>query len=461
MSVENTIVKNIYIGNGATTEFPFTFQIGDDHPEYVIVYITNEDGITAETNNFTVNLETKNVTYPKVGEPLAGGKKITIYRKLPLHQPMNLTNQGPFFAENIEGSFDDVTFMIQQLNENLSRVMSASVDVVDFDTTFPVKAGKGIRVNDAGTGLESTEDPAEVLPLAQAVLQQTEQVKESAVEETMAIKNEAVEAKDTAVAAATTAAEEAAQQTVENITAEIDSKVAAAEASKNAAAQSASAAADSMAATQAFKAAASASANSASGSATIATEQADRAKSIADGVEGLAGIDGIATTEDAEAGESDNKAMTPLKTKQAIAAQMTEPLQQKADLVDGTVPEAQLPIATAAAAGTVKTGNNITNTNGTISITGDNVKAALGITPISANTNFTVTKSTQAAINPSVSSGMPTSYGITMPNVNTGLAAGTYTLQVLLQHLTNRSHSHTSVYRNGSNCNCDCDCDSD
>lgn len=360
MTVQNTTVKDIYVGNGATTKFPITFQM-TDHPEYIKVYITGDDSVAVETENFSVDLGAKTVTYPANGDPLPDGHKITIYRELPLYQLMNLVNQGPFFAENIELSFDDLTFICQQLNEKLNRTLSAGIDVSNFNNTFPVKAGMSFRINDAGDGLVLTEDPARVLPLAKDVLEQTKQVKESAVNETTNIKNtaieeltsikdaavndtteikdEAVAAKNTAVEAAATAAEDAAQKTVENITAEIDSKVAAAEDSKKAAAQSASSAADSMVAAQTSKEAAAASAKSASSSATTATEQADRAQGIADSLEGLAGITGIATTEEAIAGESDTKAMTPLKTKEAINAQT----QNKADLVDGKVPKDQLP----------------------------------------------------------------------------------------------------------------------
>lgn len=360
MTVQNTTVKDIYVGNGATTKFPITFQM-TDHPEYIKVYITGDDSVAAETENFSVDLGAKTVTYPANGDPLPDGHKITIYRELPLYQLMNLVNQGPFFAENIELSFDDLTFICQQLNEKLNRTLSAGVDVNNFNNTFPVKAGMSFRINDAGDGLVLTEDPARVLPLAKDVLEQTKQVKESAVNETTNIKNtaieeltaikdaavnetteikdEAVAAKNTAVEAAATAAEDAAQKTVENITAEIDSKVAAAEDSRKAAAQSASSAADSMAAAQTSKEAAEASANSASSSATTATKQADRAQDIADSLEGLAGITGIATIDEAIAGVVDNKAMTPLKTKEAINVQT----QNKADLVDGKVPKDQLP----------------------------------------------------------------------------------------------------------------------
>ena len=398
MTVQNTTVKDIYVGNGATTKFPITFQM-TDHPEYIKVYITGDDSVAKETENFTVDLEAKTVTYPAAGDPLPDGHKITIYRELPLYQLMKLVNQGPFFAENIELSFDDLTFICQQLNEKLNRTLSAGIDVSNFNNTFPVKAGMSFRINDAGDGLVLTEDPARVLPLAKDVLEQTKQVKESAVNETTNIKNtaieeltaiknaavnetteikdEAVAAKNTAVEAAATAAEDA----VNNVQTLLDEKVAATEnaksaavssaesalASKNAAltsennakasetksakseenakaaetaaenskksaSDSASAASSSAESALESKTLAAASANSASASktsaessaesaassATTATREADRAQDIADSLEGLAGITGIATTDEAIAGVVDNKAMTPLKTKEAI-----------------------------------------------------------------------------------------------------------------------------------------------
>lgn len=426
MTVQNTTVKDIYVGNGATTKFPITFQM-TNHPEYIKVYITGDDSVAVETENFSVDLEAKTVTYPANGDPLPDGHKITIYRELPLYQLMNLVNQGPFFAENIELSFDDLTFICQQLNEKLNRTLSAGVDVNNFNNTFHVKAGMSFRINDAGDGLVLTEDPARVLPLAKDVLEQTKQVKESAVNETTNIKNtaikeltaikdaavnetteikdEAVAAKNTAVGAAATAAEDA----VNNVQTLLDEKVAAAEnaksvavssaesalASKNAAAasqssatasaetaqasaESASSSADAALASEnnakasetksakseenakaaetaaenskksasdsasaasssaesalesktlaaasansasASKTSAESSAESAASSATTATREADRAQDIADSLEGLAGITGIATTDEAIAGVVDTKAMTPLKTKEAI-----------------------------------------------------------------------------------------------------------------------------------------------
>ena len=294
MTVQNTTVKDIYVGNGATTKFPITFQM-TDHPEYIKVYITGDDSVAVETENFSVDLGAKTVTYPANGYPLPDGHKITIYRELPLYQRMNLVNQGPFFAENIELSFDDLTFICQQLNEKLNRTLSAGIDVSNFNNTFPVKAGMSFRINDAGDGLVLTEDPARVLPLAKDVLEQTKQVKESAVNETTNIKNtaieeltaiknaavnetteikdEAVAAKNTAVKAAATAAEDA----VNNVQTLLDEKVAAAENAKSVAVSSAESALASKNAAAASQSSAAASAETAQASAESASSSADAA----------------------------------------------------------------------------------------------------------------------------------------------------------------------------------------
>ncbi|MBO9542868.1 hypothetical protein J7643_19955, partial [bacterium] len=64
----------------------------------------------------------------------------------------------------------------------------------------------------------------------------------------------------------------------------------------------------------------------------------------------------------------------------------------------GTLPAARLPAATASVFGAVKTGSNITNTAGTISIASANVIAALGYTPANrAGDTFTGKVTTAAS----------------------------------------------------------------
>jgi len=111
----------------------------------------------------------------------------------------------------------------------------------------------------------------------------------------------------------------------ENAAASAESSATAAAASASAAKISETNAANSAKGAESSKTAAAASASAAktsetnaANSATSAESSANKAKDIADSLEGLAGITGIATTDEAIAGVVDNKAMTPLKTKKAI-----------------------------------------------------------------------------------------------------------------------------------------------
>lgn len=164
MTVQNVIVKNIYAGNGSNVSWPYTFACPEDHPEYIKVYIKDTEGNVHETEDFKVDTSTKTVTYPVAGKVLSEEEKIVVSRLLPLHQVLNLVNQGPFFAEDVEVTFDELVMMIQQLNEKLERTMSFSIDVdqKDFNPNVPIAAGKSFRINNEGTGFEVTADPEKV-----------------------------------------------------------------------------------------------------------------------------------------------------------------------------------------------------------------------------------------------------------------------------------------------------------
>jgi len=127
MSVQNQTVKNVYAGNGSATVFPYTFALLESDGEYVGVYVTNDDGVSEATTNFTIDTTAKTVTYPTVGDPLEAGKKITIKREIPNEQELNLENLGPFFADDVEGEMDREVMMIQQLAEAVSRAITTDM----------------------------------------------------------------------------------------------------------------------------------------------------------------------------------------------------------------------------------------------------------------------------------------------------------------------------------------------
>lgn len=128
MTVENPNVKNTYAGNGSTTVFPFTFQLNPEDVNNVFVTLSNEEGTEIETTDFLLSLSDKSVRYPKRGaQPLPHGWKITIQRQIPYTQTLNLTNQGPFFAEDIEAQLDRQEMQIQQLAEIVERAVRVSI----------------------------------------------------------------------------------------------------------------------------------------------------------------------------------------------------------------------------------------------------------------------------------------------------------------------------------------------
>lgn len=173
MTVQKDVTKNIYIGNGATTVFSFTFECPAEHPEYIKVYLTQDDGTALATSDYLLDMSNRQITYPSSGAALPEGKKLVIMRELPLQQQMHLVNNGPYFAEDIETAFDEAIMAIQQISEKLKRTITMSVDIDGdaFVNEVPFEAGKSFRIADDGKSVVLTEDPARVLPLAQSTLE--------------------------------------------------------------------------------------------------------------------------------------------------------------------------------------------------------------------------------------------------------------------------------------------------
>ncbi|MCX7781777.1 MAG: hypothetical protein N2491_12885, partial [Negativicutes bacterium] len=107
LTVASNINKHIYLGNGATTEWPYSFPIIDK--SHIKIYLTDTHGnITELINNYYVNTDTNVIIYPgwepgteppeELRPPkLPAGWKLTILRKVPIVQEIDLQNQGPFY----------------------------------------------------------------------------------------------------------------------------------------------------------------------------------------------------------------------------------------------------------------------------------------------------------------------------------------------------------------------------
>lgn len=131
MTVSTQTIKNVYLGNGATTMWPYTFTLPD--VDHLKVYIIAPDGTgidTPITNNYRIFTGTHEVQYPgwepgtepsvELRPPtLPDGWTIILRREMPLVQeseyPVSGTRLDP---EVIEMDFDRVVMMVQQINEN-------------------------------------------------------------------------------------------------------------------------------------------------------------------------------------------------------------------------------------------------------------------------------------------------------------------------------------------------------
>lgn len=203
MTVQKDVTKNIYVGNGSTRTFPFTFECPAEHPEYIKVYLMQDDGTALATSDYQLDMDARQITYPSSGAALPEGKKLVIMRELPLQQMMNLVNNGPYFAEDVELAFDENVMAMQQIAEKLNRsiIMSVDIDGDAFVNEVPFEAGKSFRIADDGKSIVLTEDPARVLPLAQETYAQAQAQAQSAYASAVA----AAQSEDSAAASASEA----------------------------------------------------------------------------------------------------------------------------------------------------------------------------------------------------------------------------------------------------------------
>lgn len=138
MTVSMQVNKRIYAGNGVTREWDVDFPFAS--PGDVHVYVTSPAGAETElTADFELNSAGTLLTYPTLASgkpPLPAGWSITLVRQTPLTQEIDLVRQGELDAEVLEDGYDKLTFMVQELDEKVSRSIKypVSVHVSDQET---------------------------------------------------------------------------------------------------------------------------------------------------------------------------------------------------------------------------------------------------------------------------------------------------------------------------------------
>lgn len=168
----------VYLGDGVTTAFPFTFRIIDATD--VKLLLIDADGTETDiTSDYFVDTNTNTVYYPGYAPgaepgladqpaPVQTGQRLVVYRELPVTQEKDLGEKWPFNV--IELALDKLTMILQQVAGWWDRCLkispAAEAEHPDFDMTFPIEAGKSFRVNAEGTGFEVSDDPGIYAPIA-------------------------------------------------------------------------------------------------------------------------------------------------------------------------------------------------------------------------------------------------------------------------------------------------------
>ena len=131
MSLSSTINKVVHSGNGATTEWPFSFPVLEaDHLAVILTDVSGVETTLSPTLYGIAGIGSPSggaVTYPLSGSPIVANTKLTIIRTVPYTQTTVLSNQGGYYPEVVERRFDQIYMALQQLDERVSRYTLSSI----------------------------------------------------------------------------------------------------------------------------------------------------------------------------------------------------------------------------------------------------------------------------------------------------------------------------------------------
>lgn len=164
MTVSTTTTKDSYSGNGSTTVFAYTFKIFDDDDITVILR-------TTATGNETVQTKTTDYSVSGVGDANGGNitfvtappatETVVLLRSTAQTQLTDYTPNDPFPAEAHEDALDKLTFITQDIQEELSRSLKVSqtnsIATATFTATPAARANKVLSFDSNGDLLAAQE----------------------------------------------------------------------------------------------------------------------------------------------------------------------------------------------------------------------------------------------------------------------------------------------------------------
>ena len=161
MTISSTTrIAGPFIGNGTASTFAFTFKVFAA-ADLDVVRLTTSTGIEATlvlNSDYTVALNQNQDSNPGgsvtlTAGALASGFTLTITSDLANLQPTDLTNQGGFYPEVIEDSFDRSTIQIQQMAGEVNRSLKFPISDGTLPGDLPstsLRQGKYLAFDAAG-----------------------------------------------------------------------------------------------------------------------------------------------------------------------------------------------------------------------------------------------------------------------------------------------------------------------
>lgn len=121
MTLDTSLSKAVFKGNGVATEFPFHFKVWNKEQLAISIAYPNgkEESVTPESVALTNTGGT--VFYTLNGKPLPVGYTLSITRAMPFVQQDNYISGTRFDPEVIEESLDVACAERQELKEIISR----------------------------------------------------------------------------------------------------------------------------------------------------------------------------------------------------------------------------------------------------------------------------------------------------------------------------------------------------
>ena len=176
MTISTTTIKNSYSGNGSTSVFNYTFKITDeDHIQVIIRSASGTETTKTKTTHYTVsgvgNSGGGQITFTSGNIP-ANNETILLRRSTPQTQGLDLIENDPMPAENLEDAFDKVTIIAQELQEQLDRSLkvskTATITTPEITADASARAGKLLGFDSTGNALDATIDGTGVATSATA-----------------------------------------------------------------------------------------------------------------------------------------------------------------------------------------------------------------------------------------------------------------------------------------------------